>query len=457
MNQKLAKSIFRLSQHIIGIKPLDYVEELERTQWLPAQEMRALQWQKLNAILEHAYMNVPYYRKKFTETGITPRDITTPQDLLKIPLLTKDDIRENFNDLLATDMKRPSVTFRTSGSTGTPLEITIDKIGYAQYLAPKFRALKWHGVDFVSREAQFWSSPLNLRKRMYQKLEDFLLNRIKMVTFQLSDDYLEKFYQKCLRFRPEFLYGYVSALFIFAQYLKTKPEAGRNLGVKAIICCAETLYDFQREIMEEVFDCKVVNEYGCTELGIIAYECPSGNMHIASENVYVEVIQDNEPAPLEQMAALVITSLSNYGMPLIRYCNGDMGALSNNQCPCGRTPGMPIMKSVVGRTVDVVYSCDGNPMHATIFTYVAKDAFKTGIIKEFKVIQRKQNLLEVQIAKGPYFEQEAIDNMIRRIKQILGEGMQVIIEYVDIVPREKSGKLRYFISEITSNPGIQAM
>ena len=450
MDQKLARLIFKFAQHLKGIKPLQYVEELEKTQWLPAQEMRVLQWKKVKAILEHAYSHVPYYRRQFTEAGITPQDINTLQDFLKIPLLTKADIRENFNDLLATDMKRPSFTMRTSGSTGIPLEIIVDKVGYAQYVAPKFRALKWYDVDLISREARFWSLPLNWRKRIYEKVEDFLLNRIRMTTFQLSEDYLEYFYQKCLRFRPEYLYGYASAIFAFAQHLKSKPRAERNLGVKIAVCTAETLYDFQREMMEDVFDCKVVNEYGGTELGIIAYECPAGNLHIASENVYLEVIQDNQPAQPGQMAQLVITNLSNYSMPLIRYCNGDMGAISNSSCPCGRTPGMPLMKSVVGRTVDVVYSSDGKPMHSTIFTYVAKDVFKTSIIKEFKAIQKKRDLLVVQIAKGQNFEQKAIDNMIKRIKQILGEGMQVEVKYVDIVPREKSGKLRYFVSEISS-------
>lgn len=449
MNQKLARSIFKFAQHLKGIKPLQYMEELERTQWLPAQEMRTLQWQKVKAILEHSYNHVPYYRRKFTETGITPQEINTPQDFLKIQLLTKADIWENFNDLLATDMKRPSFTMSTSGSTGIPLEIVVDKVGYAQYMAPKIRALKWYGVDFISREARFWSLPLKWRKKIYEKVEDFLLSRIRMATFQLSEDYLEYFYQKCLRFRPEYLYGYPSAIFAFAQHLKSKPKVERNLGARIAVCTAETLYDFQRETMEEVFDCKVVNEYGCTELGIIAYECPESNLHIASENIYLEVIQDDQPAPPGQMAPLVITNLSNYSMPLIRYCNGDMGAVSNGLCPCGRTPGMLLMESVVGRTVDVVYSSDGKPMHATIFTYVAKDVFKTGIIKEFKVIQKKRELLIVQIAKGQNFEQKAIDNMIKRIKQILGEGMQVEVEYVDVIPREKSGKLRYFVSEIS--------
>jgi len=450
MNQKLAKTIFNFAQHFKGIKPLQYVEELEKTQWLPAKEMRALQWKKMKAILEHAYSHVPYYRRKFTEAGITPQEINTPQDFLKIPLLTKADIRENFNDLLATDMKRPSFTMRTSGSTGIPLEIVVDKVGYAQYVAPKIRALKWYGVDFISREARFWSLPLKWRKRMYEKVEDFLLNRIRMTTFQLSEDYLEGFYQRCLRFKPEYLYGYPSAMFTFAQYLKSKSKVEHNLGANIAVCTAETLDDFQRKTMEEVFDCKVVNEYGCTELGIIAYECPEGNLHIASENVYLEVIQDNQPAPPRQMAPLVITNLSNYSMPLIRYCNGDMGAISNGLCPCDRTPGMPLMESLVGRTVDVVSSSDGKPMHATIFTYVAKDVFKTGVIKEFKAIQKKQDLLVVQIAKGQNFEQEAIDNMVKRIKQILGGGMQVEVEYLDIIPREKSGKFRYFVSEISS-------
>ena len=449
VNQKLARLIFGLSQHIRGIKALDYVEEFEKTQWLPAQEMQKIQWQKVKTILEHAYLNVPYYRKKFTEAGITHQDINTPHDLLKIPLLTKDDIRENFNDLLSTDMNRPSVTFRTSGSTGIPLEIIIDKVGYAQYMAPIFRALKWYGVDFSGRQARFWSLPLNWRKRIYEKAEDFLLNRIRMPTFQLSEDSLEDFYQRCLRFRPEYIQGYPSAIFAFAQHLKSKPKSERQLGVKVVVCTAETLYDFQRETIEEVFDCKAVNHYGCSELPVIAIECPAGNMHIASENVYLEVVQDNKPAPIGQIAPLVITSLSNYSMPLIRYCNGDMGAILDEKCQCGRTPGMPLMKSVIGRTVDTVFSCNGEPMHATIFTYVAKDVFKTGVIKEYLAIQKRMDLLVIQIVKGFYFEQAAIDNMIRRIKQILGEGMQVEVEYVEAIPREKTGKFRYFKSEIS--------
>lgn len=442
----MRKLICRSYSLITGKDYKKYSDLLEQTQWWEYEKIREFQWARFKSILEHAYSNVPYYREKYDKAGIKLNDIKHFDDVKHIPFLTSEDICNNYERLLANDRKRKVKICSTSGSTGNPKKIAVDYEACAQYGAPRRRALEWYGIDGLARNAKIWNFPLFFWEKIYAHVKDIAQNCVRLSIYNLSKAGMEHFYRKCKQFQPLYLYGFTSALFEFAQYLQSKPARGRHLGLKIVIAASEVMYDFQKELMEKIFGCRVVAEYGCVETGIIAFECPYGSLHISPENIYLEIIKDGILANLEEYSEVVLTSLCNYAMPLIRYRIGDISALYNNDCHCQLNPGLPLLKPIMGRTVDF-----NQPLAAqTHYTvdYIMKQGIPLGAISEFQAIRKKQKVIVIKIVKGIYFDPDLSNLLCRNIKKALGQNVEIQIEYVNEIKRESSGKKRYFISEI---------
>jgi phenylacetate-CoA ligase len=197
--------------------------------------------------------------------------------------------------------------------------------------------------------------------------------------------------------------------------------------------------------LEEVFGCRVVNEYGAAEVGIIGFECADGGIHITSENVYLEVLRDGGPAEEGEVGEVVVTGLRNHAMPLIRYKLGDLAIPSKEYCPCGRE--LPLIKSIEGRDNDIVVTSAGKILHSEIFAYINRNLIKEGYhIREFKIIQNAKDMLRVLVPR------DTRDNTLlalrQQIKKHIGSDMRILVEHVDEIPRERSGKVRYFVSEL---------
>jgi phenylacetate-CoA ligase len=280
-----------------------------------------------------------------------------------------------------------------------------------------------------------------------EALKDFVMNRKRISAFDMSEKSMEEYYETCKRFKPKFLYGYTSALYKFAQYLQDNNKVRHLLNLKVVISSSETLYGHQRRLLEEVFGCKVANEYGTAEVGIIAFECPHGGMHITSENVYVELLRNGQPVKEGQTGEVVVTGLRNYAMPLIRYKLGDLATRSAKSCPCGR--GLPLLESIQGRDNDMVVTSNGNVLHSEIFAYINRDLIEEGfLVKEFKITQKARDKLKVLVLKG--VKENVIEAMRRKIEERVGGNIKIDFEPVEKIPLEKSGKVRYFTSELNN-------
>lgn len=442
----MRKQVYNLYGFLTGKNYKKHSDLLEQTQYWEYEKIKEFQWKRLKSILEHAYSNVPYYREKYDKAGIKPNNIKNFTDIKNIPFLSKEDIRSSYKDLLAKDKNRKQKVIHTSGSTGKPLEIVVDYEACAQYGAPKRRAHKWYGIDPLAKWARIWGIPLTFKDRTLEHLKDFASNCIRLSTFDLSDKALEDFYKRCIHFQPVYLYGYTSALFRFAQYLEEKGW-GKELRLKIVIPTSEVIYDFQRKLMERVFGCKVVAEYGTVETGVIAYECPYGKLHYSPENLFLEIVKkDGTPANLGEYGEVVLTSLCNYAMPLIRYKIGDVSAIYKEDCPCGVNSGFPLLKPIMGRTVDLNQPLAVETYYAVY--YVMESGIQSGAIKEYQAIRRTQEEVVVKIVKGIDFDLKIPHLLCRNIKKALGESVKVQIEYVNKIERESSDKKRYFISGI---------
>jgi len=439
MNEWFAKNIvYRSIQSIRGENVLKYLSNIGDIPRNSQAEIRKTQIEKLVRTLENAYTNIPYYQELFDNCGIVVEKLNLPNDFSKIPLLTKEVFKQDPSLFINKNYNKRVTEETTSGTVGNPLIIPIDRHKSAFIRAVMYRNYGWYKIDVGDKQARFWGIPSAPKLHLREFLKDFCANRIRLSAFNISDDAFKQFVEKLRKFKPKYFYGYPSLLYKFSQWLSDNQIAMSDLNLCTIICTGEVLYDFQRKGIESTFQCKVVNEYGTTETGIIAFECQDGNLHINSDHVYLESIKSEE---FSDTGSLVVTELNNFYNPLIRYKLGDLGSISENSCKCG--VGFPILKDLTGREGNFIVT----PTNKYIFSAILSYTFKDGI-KQFQGIQNERGELIIKIVRDEKLTDEMLVNYRKTLSNVLGEQMRIIFDYVPYIEAERSGKLRYFISNL---------
>jgi phenylacetate-CoA ligase len=412
-------------------------------QYKSTEEILSARDSKIGSLLRHASLNVPYYKKRFTELGIDPRDIFSFDDLAKLPVLTKRDILANEHDMVVPGYKGRLFMRKTSGSTGMTLHFKKNAKSLALNDAIMYRCYAWYGIDIGDKQARFWGVPVVSDLRRKEQIKDMVLNRIRISAFDISEPTCRQEYGRLLTFKPAYFYGYTTAIYGFALISKMFGLDLKKLSLKAVVCTAEKMYPHHRTLLEEAFSCPIVDEYGSSENGIISFECRKKNMHMMSDHLAIEFINENgQPAKSGELGRIVVTDLSSFAMPLIRYEIGDMGRYSEKTCNCGIN--LPLMEIVEGRKEDFIRTESGKLVHAAYLCYTLKD----DSVSEFKMYQKTMDSFLVQIVKSPLFNEESEKKLENNIRTALGEKVKIKFEYLERIPRESSGKLRYFVSEI---------
>lgn len=438
--------LFPLHERLKGHETVAVRRRLEETQWWDPERLRALQRERLQRLLQAAYDQVPYYRGLMDARGITPSAIASLEDLPRLPLLTKADIRAHTEALKARDA-RGLARFNTGGSSGEPLVFYIGKERVSHDVAAKWRATRWWGVDIGDREVVVWGSPIEVGAQdRVRALRDRLLRTRLLPAFAMSEAHLDRFVAEIERFRPRMLFGYPSSLALIANHARRRGRRLDRLGAKVAFVTAERLYDDQRRAIEEVFACPVANGYGGRDAGFIAHACPAGRLHITAEDIIVETIdREGRPTPLGEAGEIVVTHLATRDFPFIRYRTGDVGLLGQDACPCGR--GLPVLAEIQGRTTDFVVARDGTIMHGLALIYVIRDV--PGVAS-FKIIQEGLDHTRILLVPGPDFDQGRLAGIEQGMRDRLGKDVRVEIELVDDIPTETSGKFRYVVSRLGS-------
>lgn len=452
MHPRLARQVvFPLLQRKEGGRVLQLLEDLEKSQWHRPEQLQKTRWSRLNALLDHAYRTVPYYRTLFDTYGLHPREFTGLEDLGKLPTLTKEVVRDRGRELMSTRTEGPLVERRTSGSTGIPLAVHASPVACDAWVAASLRTFRWWGLDVGLRQLKLVNPHGKSRATLLK--QHWLMNTDEYSVFELDAAALEKVYQRAVRFRCEVLFGYPSALTLFAQHVAGRGRRS-ELRLRAILTTAEVLYPDHRELLQRVFACPVINEYGSSECGYLAGECRWGHLHIAAENVLIEFERgatadgDDDDTASE----MVVTDLTNFAMPLIRYRIGDLGA-PGQECPCGR--GLPALRLSVGRTEDVVTLPDGRKVDGSVFGTVIEELTRQGVaVKQFRAIQHRLDHIEVLVATD-HTEHQALRQLSSRLQSALGARLTVVVRAVDHIPVEPSGKLRRFVSLLDARNGDQ--
>ncbi|NOR69342.1 MAG: AMP-binding protein [Methylomarinum sp.] len=419
-------------------------KDMEETQWLSVEKIKLLQLERLKTFLIDVEGHVPYYQTLFKKLQFNPENISSLDDLKRLPLTGKSLIREQTEQLKA-DNAKGLAKFNTGGSSGEPLIFYIGNKRVSHDVAAKWRATRWWGVDIGDTEAVIWGSPIELGGQDKIKLiRDKFLRTHLIPAFEMSPVKIDGFIQKIRTLKPKMLFGYPSALAHIATHAEKTGQILNDLGIKVAFVTSERLYDYQREKIEQVFACPVANGYGGRDAGFIAHQCPSGNMHITAEDIIVEIIDNQgQVLPIGEAGEIVVTHLATRDFPFIRYRTGDIGVLSDQSCSCGR--GLPILKEIQGRTTDFIIAQDGTVLHGLALIYVLRDIDG---IESFKITQYSLDDTTVQIVKNQHYKQQSEIKIQQEFKQRLGGTVDVNVEYIEAIAKEKSGKFRYVVSHV---------
>lgn len=418
----------------------NHLEALEKTQYLPVEDIEQLQLERLNKLLKHARATVPYY------VNIPTSSLTSLERLQDIPLLEKEALRNCADQFYSSKTGILTRYKTTGGSTGAPVTLRKDSQGMAHELAATWRGYRWAGIDVGHRQARFWGVPADNKGYLRARIIDFVSHRKRLSAFSFSSSDLAMYLSELKRFKPDYFYGYVSMIRQFADYIDKEGKNG-VLKPNAIITTAEALTKVDRQQIESVFECKVFNEYGCGELGTIAHECEHGKLHISAENMIVEILgDDGSPARVGEPGEIVVTDLVNYSTPLIRYRLKDYATMSNRPCPCGRQ--LPVVLGVHGREYDMLVNSEGKKFHGEFFLYLVEDLKKENIsIDKCQFVQNKMEI-NIRISYSGNLSVDYFQNyFLTKLKARFDPNVKVLVNFVSDIPRERSGKLRTVIRE----------
>jgi phenylacetate-CoA ligase len=433
--------LFDLSLQLNGFPIKKAKSELRKIQSIPEQEFENFFKNKKQEIVEYHLKNNPFYQKFAGNTSF--------KNWKDLPIMHKKDFQKPLKDRLSVGYTLKNVYVnKTSGSSGNPFIFAKDKYGHALTWASNMARFGWHGIDFNSSyQARFYGIPLDFMGNTTERFKDFLSNRYRFPIFDLSDNILEGFLKKFEIKKFDYINGYTSSIVLFAKFLQQKNMVLKDIcpTLKACVVTSEMLFEEDKTLLKKQFGVPVINEYGASELDLIAFENTEEEWQVNSETLFVEILDDEENVlPYGESGRIVITSLFNKAHPFIRYDIGDIGILDQKS-----TPKKPILKKLVGRTNDVAVLPSGKKSPGLTFYYVTKSIVENeGNVKEFVIKQTKIDTFEVEYVSQTELNLTQIYKIECAISLYLEKGLTFVFFRKEKLERSKSGKLKQFVSLI---------
>ncbi len=438
------RALFIFAHQLAEPKFYPTYKKLVDSQWKPYSEQKRDQEKQLKEMINFAYKNVPYYHKLFNNLKLDPSNIRTIDDLEKLPILTKDIIKQNleaFKPINLDSMKYyPNAT---SGSTGTNLQFRLLKYDRFLHGALLYRGWGYAGYELGDKMVFLAGSSLDIGYKPFvvKRAHEISRNIRKFSSFDMGIEDMQEYAKIINSFKPKFIRGYASSINLFANFLDDNEVD--IIKPQAVFSTAEKLMPNMRENIQNVFGCKVYDAYGLNDGGLGAYECSEhSGLHIDTERSIMEVVDDNYQQLENGVGGILATSLHNYAMPFIRYDTGDIGHIINDSCGCGR--GSKLLKEVVGRTADFLLTPEGKYVHGYFLLYCVEDGKG---IKEFQVVQEKIDKLVIKIVPEKEFNEAQLD-AIREVIRKKSNGWEVEFRYVDKIERTQAGKYKLVRSEL---------
>lgn len=430
------------------IKGKNLVEHIKNYEqhltWSPEQ-LKQHQWQELRKLLEHAYKYTSFYPKHWKAAGINSiADIQSMRDFERLPLVTKGDIASHYTELKAKNYAN-NIKKATGGSTGQPFRFELNTESNTRREAIMWRGYGWLGAGLGEKTLYLWGADIghpSKLKVLKNNLYHAFYNRKMMNSFAMNSSNLHEYVNEINRYQPIALVSYVNPLYELARFIIA--EKLQVFSPTTILTGAEPLHSFQRDIIAQAFNCPVYDTFGCREFMLMSAECQENKkLHINSDHLVVETVNDIGQVISGESGDLVVTDLYNYGMPLIRYLNGDRATLINRPCGCNNP--LPIMSSIDGRKLDIIKTASGKTIPGELFPHLFKEF--EGIDK-FQVKQSTISSLHILLITNQQFCEQDKKTIAEEINKYAANELELIFTLVDDIPLTISGKHRVTICEI---------
>jgi phenylacetate-CoA ligase len=438
-----------------GRKTFRYWAELERSQWLPRSELGRRQLDSLRRLLDHAYRHCTYYRREWDRLGLHPSRVGSLADFRAWPLITRETIHTHRPEMRAVAAGLRMLSKSTGGSSGVPLQFDLNLESHERRTAASYRGYNWAGGAPGTRQLLLWGVPLGDRpwwRRAKDPLYDCLQRRLTLNSFEFCRDRVPEFLRRLNRYRPDVIIAYTNPLYAFARALEEQRAV--PYSPRSVIVGAEKLHPFQRELIERVFRAPVFETYGAREFMLIGAECERHTgLHLTVENLVVEVVDDyGLPTPDGEEGNVVVTDLTNLGMPFIRYLNGDRAIAGWGDCPCGR--GLPVLRKVVGRQLDLINTPDGRRVPGEFFPHLIKDF---PAVERFQVVQEAADRVDVRLVLRPTWGEADRSRLDAELRKVLGSTVRINLLPVEDIPLTRQGKLQVVVNRVaTAGPALTA-
>lgn len=422
---------------------------LRRSQYLSREDINTYRLRKLRRVLRHAYNHVPYYRSAFDEAGVRIEDIQSIEDLARLPLLSKADVRENLYFELFADnhKKKDMLKVTTSGSTGEPFTTYADRHQLEWRFATTMRAAEWTGWRFGDRQARLWHQTLGMSwsQVLRERIDALFMRRMFIPAYEIKDSNIRDLMNKLVKHRPVLVDGYAESFNFLAHYAHTHGMEG--FQPKAVMSSAQIMPEQVRETIETSFQTRVYDKYGSREFSGIAYEDESHDGHLVmAESYIVEILKDGRPALPGEIGEVVITDLNNFHVPIIRYRIGDLAVAVDENCGADAVRQFPRLGRIEGRSQAIVMCSNGAWLPGTFFAHFFKDHDQ--IIRHYQVVQEERGAITIKIVPGMHFTDEALAAIIGDLRHFTGDDMRIDTEVVDAIPLVRTGKRTSVVSKL---------
>jgi len=423
----------------------DHLALLEGTQWLGSEELERLQLASLRVLLEHAGRRIPYWRELFARIGFDVRALKSRSDLQALPVLTREIIQERFDDMVDPELHATNIRKGTSGTTGVPLRFEYCNESEAWRTAVRLRGYGWAGYQLGRPTLYYWGTGAQIPTGLNAGkigLDRALKREVYVDAARQDEASMQRAVRILARHKPRTIVAYTQALATLARWILERDE--RDWPDANVVCAAEALLPHDRDVISRAFGPNVFETYGSRETMLIAAECDAHDgLHLSEENLIVEVAGNGQPASPGESGEVIITDLHNFGMPFIRYSNGDVATMAaSGPCRCGRW--LRKLTHVDGRRLDTLRDGMGRPVPGMVFISLLQS--ERQMLRAYQVVQKKTGAVELKIVPGRDWDAARFEGIARRLAGYF-HGVPFRVTPCDEIPASASGKRRPVVVE----------
>ena len=429
--------IYPLAEKVKHTNSMVWYKRIQEMNTWSREKIKAWQEAQLQRVVKQAYEHTVYWKRVFDERGLKPSDIRTADDLKKLPILTKADIRAHYDEIVADNAaKFPHRKDKTGGTTGEPMPYLTDENIWGYVSANKIVAWRATGYRFGDPFMALGSASIFKKKApLARRVLDKIRNERAYNSMNLDGELCRKYIEILEKLHIHYIYGYASAIYLVARYaLDHKIDMSHMRGA---FTTSENLTDVYRETIEKAFGGRVMDCYGSRDAGVTAYEVTPRNYHVGY-SAWLEIVDEFEPGK----GTLIATNLLNMAFPILRYEYGDVAELDNN-CPAYNGQ---VLHQIYGRTSDVLRLDNGHVLTSPGFTILMRDF----PVKAYDIQKLSGSLVRMQVVVADGWTKEDEKRLTDEMKRFCGEGCEFALEYVEKFEPLKNGKRRYFMNDLTS-------